>query len=258
MKKINLLVYSMLTASCITNAYADGSSNSTSTAAPSSAPAASSPAPTSPVTGTFDITNNYVFRGISNSDNNPAVQGGFTYTFASTGIYFNLWGSNVDFLDPHNHVATVEFDTIAGIANDVGKDFHYDINIDRYNYPRASSASYDELITALTYKIFTATLGYSTNVYGSHKKGTYYNGAINYDVTPKYALNLNDVTVMAAVGHYILPESAGLFSYTDYMLGVKKTLGQYVFMLQWTGTNGEARQPPLDNDQLVATVQVNF
>ncbi len=217
------------------------------------------PAPdASPLTGTFDITNNYVFRGISNSDNNPAVQGGLTYTFAKTGIFFNVWGSNVDFLAPDGSTATVEMDTIAGIANDITDDLSYNLTINRYNYPRASSANYNEGIGILTYKIFSATIGYSSDVYGVHKSGTYYNGAINFDIPPKYAVTLNDVSAMASVGHYNLPESAGLLSYTDYMLGLQKKFGAYLLIVQWTATNGESHQPPLDDKRIVGTLQVNF
>lgn len=209
-----------------------------------------------PLTGTFDITSNYVFRGISNSNNNPAVQGGFTYSLPA-GFYVNVWGSSIDFFDPAGKQATVEFDTIAGLSNDIG-DFHYDINIDRYNYPRASAANYYELITALTYRIFTATIGYSSNVYGVHKDGTYYSGAINIDLDPKYAFNYKDVSITGSVGHYKLPESAGLYSYTDYMLGIKKVIDKYTILVQWVSTNGEARLGKLDDSRIVGTVQVDF
>jgi len=239
----------LVIASITTLSYADDTTtNSTAAPAPEE----------SPLTGDFDFTSNYIFRGISNSNNNPAVQGGLTYTFKTTGIYFNVWGSNVDFLSPQGDVATVEFDGIAGIANTINDNWSYDINIDRYNYPRASGANYYEGIGNLTYRIFTATLGYSTDVYGSHKKGTYYSGAINYDVDPKYTFNVTDVSVMGSVGHYHLPESAGLLSYTDYMLGIQKKIKQYTILVQWTNTNGESHQSPLDTSKIVGTLTVNF
>lgn len=219
-------------------------------------PAVEKPNEAGPLTGTFAITSNYIFRGVSNSNNNPAVQGGLTYSLPA-GFYANIWGSNVDFLDPEGVKATVEFDAIFGIANDIG-DFHYDINIDRYNYPRASGANYYELIAALTYRIFTATIGYSSNVYGYHKDGTYYSGALNLPLDPKYAFHWQDVSVMGSVGHYKLPESVGLLSYTDYMLGIEKVIDKYTLLLQWVSTNGEAHLGKLDDSRLVGTVQVDF
>lgn len=211
---------------------------------------------TSPISGTFDITTNYVFRGISNSNNNPAVQGGLTYTFES-GVYANLWGSSLDFFAPDGARATVEFDEIIGIANSIGNDFEYNINFDYYTYPRASDANYYEFIGAFTYKIFTLTLGYSPDVYGSHENGTYVNGALNLDIDPKYVFNFTDVIVTGSVGHYFLPTKAGL-SYTDYLIGIQKTFHAYNFSLQWTDTNGEAELPPLDRGHLVFTVLVSF
>src|SRR5579863_7214452 len=53
------------------------------------AAAASSPS-TSGLSGSLAFTTNYIFRGVSNSENLPAVQGSLTYTFP-IGIYLNLW-----------------------------------------------------------------------------------------------------------------------------------------------------------------------
>jgi uncharacterized protein (TIGR02001 family) len=210
-----------------------------------------------PLSGTFDITTNYIFRGISNSNNNPAFQGGLTYTFLSTGIYFNVWGSNVDFADPQGNQATVEADTIVGIANDINDDWSYNINFDRYNYPKASAANYNEVIGALTYKIFTLTLADSLNVYGVHENGFYYNGLINVPV-PESFFHLSDLSAEVSYGHYSLPRSAGLLSYNDYMVGLDKTLGIYDVLIQYTNTNHRADAPGLDTGTLLATLTANF
>lgn len=208
-----------------------------------------------PLTGTFNISTNYMFRGVTNSNNNPAAQGGFTYTFPS-GIYFNIWGSNVDFADPKGNIATVEFDTIAGIRNDVTDNLSYDINIDRYNYPGATPASYYEGIAVVTYYIFSGTLGYSSNVYGSHQEGYYTSLAVNYDLPGTYKYTDN-VTLTASVGHYDLPEDAGLISYNDFLLGITKNIGQYSLILQWTDTTN-SHQGQLADSHITGTVLVNF
>lgn len=213
------------------------------------------PKENSALTGNFDITTNYMFRGISNSNNNPAVQGGFTYTFP-IGLYFNIWGSNVDFLDHQGNTATVEFDTIAGIRHDVTENLSYDINIDRYNYPGATPAAYYEGIAVITYTIFSATIGYSSNVYNTHKEGTYVSGAINYDLPPKFKY-ADNVTLTASVGHYDLPRDAGLYSYNDFLIGITKSIGQYSLSIQWTDTS-HSHQAELGDSHLIGTVLVNF
>ena len=44
---------------------------------------------------TVTFATDYVFRGVSQTDNKPAVQGSFDYKHPS-GAYLGIWGSNVD------------------------------------------------------------------------------------------------------------------------------------------------------------------
>lgn len=207
------------------------------------------------LTGNFTITSNYIFRGISNSNNLPAFQGGLTYTLPSTGIYFNLWGSNVNFADPQDNTATVEIDTIVGISNPIGDHFTYNVNFNRYNYPK-SAASYSEAIASAQWYFLTGQIAYSSNVYGYHKSGTYYNVGFKYDVPAEYLFKVDNVSVAGGVGHYSMPRSAGLSSYNDYNLGVSKTIGNYVLAVQWTDTGGSSFN--LDSDPTAPTRGSHF
>src|SRR6185295_5177091 len=56
--------------------------------------AAQTPAPTPAVTGNISLVSDYRFRGISQTFEKPAIQGGFDYAHAS-GIYLGNWNSNV-------------------------------------------------------------------------------------------------------------------------------------------------------------------
>src|SRR4029079_6775045 len=125
------------------------------------------------ISGNMVFTNNYIFRGISQTKQEPAVQGGLTFTFDSK-IYLNLWGSNVDFFSLNGEQATLETDQTVGYSNSFG-DFSFDIHLVRYTYPRASNATYNELMGSISYNFLTFLMGYSGNVYGSHGPGTYSN-----------------------------------------------------------------------------------
>lgn len=157
------------------------------------------------VSGNLTFVTNYVFRGISQNRNLPAAQGGLTYTFP-INFYVNLWGSNVSFVDSHGANATVELDTIVGYRNTYGDNFSYDINIDRYNYPGARHANYNELNTVFAYYFLQAGISYSANVYNTHQSGTYYNGGINYDIPSKWALGVCDLNLLATLGRNTLEE----------------------------------------------------
>jgi len=70
--------------------------------------------------GTATFTTDYIFRGISNTNQNPAVQASLDATY---GIFYaGIWGSNVDFggsVPPGPvgiDLATVEIDYYAGIT----------------------------------------------------------------------------------------------------------------------------------------------
>ncbi len=43
------------------------------------------------------VTTDYRFRGLTQTQNDPAVQAGFTLAHDSGFLYLGLWGSNVDF-----------------------------------------------------------------------------------------------------------------------------------------------------------------
>ena len=55
---------------------------------------------------TLYLTNEYMFRGISNSDG-PAVQGSMDWTY--NGLFLGAWGSNTEFSD-----ANIELDYYGG------------------------------------------------------------------------------------------------------------------------------------------------
>ena len=211
---------------------------------------------TSPLTGTFAITTNDIFRGLSQSNNLPAFQGGFTYTFATTGIYANLWGSNVSLLDKDGNTATLEIDTIAGVTNTIGENFSYNVYFNRYNYPKAAGLNYNELIADLSYYFVIGGIGYSNNVYDKGQYGTYYYLGVNYTIPPKYVFNFEDVAIKATAAHYKLPNVAG-HSYNDYLFQVSKTIGNYNLAVAWTDACGAA-SPPLDGYHLIGTVTVSF
>ncbi len=57
------------------------------------------PAPAPALTANADFTTNYVFRGITQSANRPAVQGGLDYAIPDTNFAIGTWVSSIDFGD---------------------------------------------------------------------------------------------------------------------------------------------------------------
>lgn len=205
------------------------------------------------LSGTLAFVSNYVFRGMSQTRNLPAVQGGLTYN-TPINFYANLWGSNVSYIGTP---ASVELDTIVGYRNTYGDDFAYDLNLARYNYPGYKTYNYNEFNSVATLYFLQAGFSYSGNVYGLHSSGMYYSGGINYDIPAKYAFGICDLNLLALMGHYSLPRIAGN-SYSDYSVQLTKTYKNYRGSIQFTGTDGRQHYAPYDSNQIIGQIAADF
>lgn len=203
--------------------------------------------------GSMTLTSNYVFRGLTQTMNLPAVQGSLYYTFP-IGIYLNAWASNVKFNDDSG--ASIEIDTIAGYKNTIGENFSYDLSIDQYNYPGARQINYAEFIALFNYWFFQASYAYSGNYAGTHTTSQYINGGINYTIPNEHFI-IEDVTITALIGRSTFNKNVSP-DYTDYSIAVAKKFKNYTLSLGWTGTNGNLHNPPIDDNHFIAQWTANF
>src|SRR5476651_498722 len=67
------------------------------------APAAAPAAPASPhtLTGNVGLFSQYIFRGLTQTNEKPALQGGFDYAHSS-GFYAGTWASNITWFTDQN------------------------------------------------------------------------------------------------------------------------------------------------------------
>lgn len=106
------------------------------------------------VTGSVAVTTDYLFRGVSQSSNNAAIQGSMTATHAS-GVYGTLWGSSIA-----SGVGGSEIDVLLGYATPINLTptlkGTLDVGIMRYVYSGANSNNsgfdpdYNELYASVT------------------------------------------------------------------------------------------------------------
>ena len=83
------------------------------------------------------MTNNYLWRGLTQSINEAAIQGGVDYADES-GFYIGTWASNVSY--DSDDAYSYEHDVYFGYAGEA-EGFSYDIGYLYYNYD--SNAGYD-------------------------------------------------------------------------------------------------------------------
>ncbi|MBI1423739.1 MAG: hypothetical protein GC149_09770 [Gammaproteobacteria bacterium] len=108
------------------------------------------------LTANAGVTTNYVFRGVTQTDDNPAIQGGIDYTHPS-GFYAGAWGSNVKF--PNAGGSALEYDLYAGFNFEVAQDVKLDVGYITYNYTDSTvndNFSNDEVFIGAKYQNFAA------------------------------------------------------------------------------------------------------
>lgn len=99
------------------------------------------------------VNNNYVWRGLTQSTNEPTVSGGIDYVH-DNGFYIGTWASNVQYAA--DDVFSFEHDVYFGYAGEAG-DISYDIGYLYANYDSAAMFDFGEIHGTIGYGGFSAT-----------------------------------------------------------------------------------------------------
>ena len=224
--------------------------------APASAAAAEE---ASPHTVVFNIGlfSQYIFRGLTQTDEDPALQGGVDYSHSS-GFYLGTWASNISWLEDADLYddSKVEIDVYGGFRNTIGETgVAYDVGLLQYIYPGdknsgVKSAETTEVYGSLGYKWITGKLSVvvSDGAFGlDEADGSWYaelNGAIPIGET--------GFTVIAHVGRQEFNGSGNdAGDYTDWKLGATKSWSNGVNVGgYYTDTNAKDSFYTIDGDNI--------
>jgi uncharacterized protein (TIGR02001 family) len=212
--------------------------------------AAEDPLGTDAIPGAFSanvgFVSEYYFRGLSQTDDTPAVQGGFDYALdlhapSELTAYAGVWGSNLDFNDGADG-ASIEVDLYGGLKGkllDTG--IGWDAGFIYYWYPGVSidpSPNYDfiEGKLALSYDFgfaaLTASYNYSPDFCGG-------SGHAHY---PKLQLDVpvgKYLTLSGYVAHqWVEKNDAFLFDdYLEWNLKAATKLAGFDLFIAYTDTD---------------------
>jgi len=211
----------------------------------------------------------YIFRGLTQTDRKPALQGGVDLTHSS-GLYLGMWGSNISWLkDNYNgngpnyeNGGNLEIDIYGGYRYSFGDTgFGIDVGALQYWYPgtlarpsgvRNPDANTTEVYAAINYKWlqFKFSDVVSKDAWGFGK----YGNRTGYDADGTYYAEINaNVPIGEFIGGDLLKGVTGIVhiarqefdgkdnepaSYTDYKLGLQKAFDSGVNVgAYWTDTN---------------------
>ena len=147
------------------------------------------------VSGNIALTTDYKFRGISQSDSAPSVQGGFDIAF-DNGAYIGTWGAAVDFdcaIDTCGGLnGGIELDYYAGFASDISDSISFDIGYIYYDYPQDEGllGDYGEIYGSLSFGDFGIGMNYSDEYWGETGKFTYTYATYSMALSESVALDL--------------------------------------------------------------------
>lgn len=239
------------------------------------APAAAEPA--SPHTFTYNVGlfSQYIFRGLTQTGEKPAIQGGVDYTHSS-GFYAGAWASNISWLEDAGAYqnSSLELDVYGGYASTIGDTgIGYNVGLLQYVYPGdknpgVKSAETTEVYGSLSYKWLAGKVSVVTSdgAWGfDNADGTWY-----AELNANYPIGETGFTVNAHVGRQEFSGSPNgndnsVYDYTDWKLGVTKSWSNGVNLgAYYTDTNAkksvwtDASNQYLGDNQFTVFVQKTF
>lgn len=116
------------------------------------------------LSGNVTIATDYRFRGVSQLDNSPAIQGGFDFS-TDPGFYVGTWASNIGFAGDGSQI---ELDLYAGFSSEINDKVSYDVGYLYYWYPKDDSdpnLDYYEIYGSLSFHDATVGLNYSPDYF---------------------------------------------------------------------------------------------
>ena len=187
------------------------------------------------LTGNVGLFSQYIFRGLTQTDRDPAIQGGFDYSHAS-GFYLGTWASNISWLrdfGSYTNGGSMEWDFYGGYKGTFGKsDFGFDVGLLYYWYPGDAAPGLEkantlEVYGALSWKFLSAKYSYSLDdrTFGvTDSDGTWYlDLSIDYPITDKFNIQAH-WGKQKFKGNTLGVSNDSFASYEDWKIGVSYTL----------------------------------
>lgn len=208
------------------------------------------------ISGNVALTSDYQFRGISQTLENPAVQGGFDVGVNS--FYVGTWASNIDF----GTEGTMELDIYAGFKPQLTDTLALDLGVVGYLYPglddSASEADYYELKAGAIFTPsdafgMTGTLFWSPEFTFDGGDSLYAEVGASYAATDYFSLSGAVGNQSVDTATYFIDGSGSSDSYTTWNLG--GTLSAYGFGVDVRYVDTTLEDNDLAEERVIFTIK---
>ena len=199
--------------------------------------------------GNLALTSDYVFRGISQSNQHPALQAGIEQA-ADNGLYVGAWGSNVSWLaDTSSSAAPIssslELDAYAGWRGTLSPTVSVDVDAQYYAYPGHFPSGFNRADTLELYAGVTLAASKRVNLSAKYSLAT----TDLFGYADSHGSGYLDLSATFTVDeHWSLAAHAGqqwishntAFAYRDWKLGITRGYSNGVALgLAYTGTDAD-------------------
>lgn len=180
------------------------------------------------VSGNVSLASDYVYRGISQTNEEATIQGGFDLS-AESGFYAGVWASNIAF------DGSIEIDIYGGFAKELNEEWSFDVGLLRYEYPNnagPNESSFNEVYGSLSFRELSVGVAYSDDFFFESDSSIY--------IYVNYSLALpNDYGVDFHYGNQSIDDNNtfGTPDYADYSIGLSKSVAELDLSLTWYDTD---------------------
>ena len=205
----------------------------------------------SAISANVALTTDYTWRGISQTNEDFALQGGFDYS-NDNGLYIGTWASNVNFGGGLDGGST-EIDVYGGYGGDISENLGFDVGFIYYGYQSDTDLDFLEIQGALTFYDVTVGLNYSDEFGDGGPKNLYAHAEYSYSFNENLSLDLH-------AGYTDTDEDDfwedGEDSYGDWSIGLGSSFAGLDFSLAYVGTT--LNDADIADDRAVFTMSKSF
>ena len=190
------------------------------------------------------VTSNYVWRGVTQTDDSAAISGGIDYAHES-GFYVGTWASNVDFEDTTGGQA--EVDLYGGFSNELASGLGYDAGVIYYAYPQADKPDdeldFTEIYGNVSYGPVSGGISYTVDKEaGGDENDLYYHISASTDIKDGWGIG-------ATLGYYDYDDDT---DYTHGQIDITKDVGDFgAFIFSVSGVLDQDDDLDLDDNAIV-------
>lgn len=184
------------------------------------------------VSGSVTLTSDYLFRGVSQTNQEPALQGGVEYA-ADSGFYVGTWGSNISWLSDLTAAgvpvsSSLELDAYGGYRGKFSQTVSYDVGAIYYRYPGDFPSGFNSADTGEVYvgvsvgpfanTTLSAKYSYAlTDLFGypDSEGSGYLDVNANWEFSPRWVLNVH--------GGKQWVENNDIAEYAEWRVGVARS-----------------------------------